>query len=238
MNVPFVKGCVNALRTPVGRRAQHGQHAAVDVDDLAVDERGGVGGEVDQGADQVLHLPPAARGGAAAHPAGERLVGDQRRGELGVEVAGADGVDADAGTGQVAAHAAGQHLDRTLGRRVGGDAGPADLRLQRRDVDDLAAPAGLHPAGDLAADQEGAGDVGGQQRVPVLVGEIDERCPLLHAGVVHADVSGPTVSSMSAIPAATAAGSVTSNGSACTTAPVLCRISVGGHGRAPPRCGR
>ena len=70
----------------------------------------------------------------------------------------------------------------------GGDARPADLGLQRGDVDDPSPAAGLHAAGHRLADEEGAGDVGGHQGVPVLQRELGERRPALHPGVVDADV--------------------------------------------------
>jgi hypothetical protein len=75
-----------------------------------------------------------------------------------------------------------------FGGRVRRDAGPRHLALQRADVDDLAVAARYHPAGDLAADQEGGGEVRGEQEIPVLISEFAQRRAALRAGVVHQDV--------------------------------------------------
>src|SRR5438067_1204503 len=69
---------------------------AVDEKSMAVDVgRGGRGEEHGDPAD-LLALPPAADRRALADEGGERLVGDERRVHLGGEIAGRDGVAADA----------------------------------------------------------------------------------------------------------------------------------------------
>lgn len=86
-------------------------HAAVDVDYLAVHEVGGVGGEIDEGADEILHLAPAAGRGAPSHPCAEVLVVDERLGQLGLEVAWRERIDLDAARREVRA-ATGGKVDR------------------------------------------------------------------------------------------------------------------------------
>ena len=61
--------------------------AAVDIEDVAVDEVGRVAGEEHRRADQVFDVAPAARRRAPDQPAAELGVVDQRFGQLGLEVA-------------------------------------------------------------------------------------------------------------------------------------------------------
>ena len=133
-------------------------------------------------------LPPARRGRAPLQQRVELRVGDERAGELGVEVARADRVDLHARRAPVGAHPARQHLQAALAGGVGRGPGPRDLRLQRGDVDDLAAAALDHPAGGGAADQEGAGEVRLDDAVPLGLGELEQRRAVLDAGVVDEDV--------------------------------------------------
>src|SRR3954452_22811638 len=178
---------------PTRTRSQHGGHAPTDVEHLTVDERRRRAGEEDEGAHQFLDPPPSTGRGAPTHPGAEPLVGDEGRRQLGLEVPGPDGVDADPAPGEVGAHALGEHLHCTLGCCVGGDPRTRDLALQGRDVDDPAAPARHHPPRDLPADEEGAGEVGVHHPTPGVVRHLRERSPRLHAGVVHQDVERPDV---------------------------------------------
>ena len=77
LNVRRAAPCCNsfaigAVRVGVPPRSQDREHAPVDVDDLAVDEAGGVRAQVDQGADEVLDPAPPAGGRALADPGRER----------------------------------------------------------------------------------------------------------------------------------------------------------------------
>src|SRR5438105_11930325 len=72
------------------------EHAAVDVDDLAVHEVGRRTGQEDERANEVAHVAPAAGRGAAGDPTAEDRVVDERSGQLGREVARTDRVDLDA----------------------------------------------------------------------------------------------------------------------------------------------
>src|SRR5665213_1206293 len=110
-------------------RSDDGCHAAVDVDDLAVDEVGGGRDEEAQGADEVVHLTPATGRRASAHPRAELLVLDEGRGQLRREVTGRQGVHLDAGPGKVRAHSAGEHDDAALRGRVRRDPRTAELTL-------------------------------------------------------------------------------------------------------------
>jgi hypothetical protein len=74
---------------------------------------------------------------------------------------------------------------------VGADAGAGEVGLDRGDVDDLAAAAVDHEAGDGSADEERAGEVGLQDAAPVGGVEVDERHAVLDAGVVDQDTHGP-----------------------------------------------
>src|SRR5690606_36092442 len=76
--------------------SEAGGDAAVDIEDVAVDEAGRVGGEEDRGACQFLDVAPAAGRRAVGEPARKRLVGDERGVQFRLEIAGADAVDLDA----------------------------------------------------------------------------------------------------------------------------------------------
>ncbi len=71
---------------------ERGGDAAVDVQNMAVDERRRMGGEEDAGAGQFFDFAPAAGGGAFFEPGGKILVGDERGVQRRGEVAGGDGV--------------------------------------------------------------------------------------------------------------------------------------------------
>ena len=123
-------------------------------------------------------------------PGAEGLVGHQRGGQLGLEVARAQAVDGDAVRPEVDRHALGQHLHRTLAGRVGRDAGAAQLALHRADVDDAAAPARHHALRHRLADDEHAVDIGAHQLLPVGEREFVEGRAALQAGVVDEHVDG------------------------------------------------
>src|SRR5690606_10496831 len=118
---------------------------------------------------------------------------DQRLVELGEDVAGGDAVDVQPVLGPVGRHAAGKVGDRGLARGVGGDGGAGEVAHDRADVDDLAAAASDHPLGYRLADGEDGSEVGGDDLVEPILGEILERSAMLHAGIVDEDVDGPDV---------------------------------------------
>src|SRR5262245_31982574 len=95
-------------------RSERGRHAAVDIEDVAVDEIRRGAGEEDRRAHQILDVTPAPRRRAADQPLAEVFVGDQRLRQLGLEVAGAEAVDLDAVRPEVDRHALGEHLHRAL----------------------------------------------------------------------------------------------------------------------------
>ena len=104
--------------------AQVGQDAAVGVEDLPVDEVGGVGGQEDAGAHHVLGFAPAAgRGlgddkGVEGAAAAVRLALAQGRGLRGGDVAGAHAVALDVVLAELGGDVLGQHLEAALGRRA------------------------------------------------------------------------------------------------------------------------
>src|SRR5438105_1911506 len=151
--------------------SERGRDAAIDIEDVAVDEGRGVAGEEHRGADQVFDIAPAARRRAVDEPAAELGVVDERLRQLGLEVAGAEAVDLDAVLAPVDRHALGEHLHRALAGGVRRDVRPPELALHRADVDDFAALARDHPARHRLADDEDAVDIGAHQLVPVGLGE-------------------------------------------------------------------
>src|SRR5688572_18012846 len=75
---------------------KRGRDAAIDVQDVAVDETGRIARQENGRADQVFHVAPAARRRAVDQPAAELRVAHQGLGQFGLEVAGAQAVDLDA----------------------------------------------------------------------------------------------------------------------------------------------
>src|SRR5882672_9965462 len=69
-----------------------GEKAAIDVDDLAVDEIGGGRGQEHGGAAQLVRMAPARGRGAALDEGVELRIVHQRAVQLGGEIAGADAV--------------------------------------------------------------------------------------------------------------------------------------------------
>src|SRR3569832_2129276 len=74
-------------RASIVRPLKRRRHAAVDVEDVAVDEIRGIAREEHGGPDQVLDVAPAPRRRAVDEPRAELGVVHQRRGEFGLEIA-------------------------------------------------------------------------------------------------------------------------------------------------------
>ena len=174
--------------------AEVGQDAAVGVEDLAVDEVGGVGGQEYAGPDHVLRLAPAAGGrlgddkgveGAAA-AVGPALA--QGRGLRGGNVAGAHAVALDVVLAELGGDVLGQHLQAALGRRVARDGLAAQLAHHRADVDDLACPLVDHGGQHRLGAVEGAHHVDLQHLFKVLGAGLQHGLALDDAGVVDQDV--------------------------------------------------
>src|SRR3984885_8474097 len=79
--------------TTTATPSEAGGDAAVDKEDVTIDETRGVGGEEDRGADQLFDVAPPPHRRARREPSGEFLVRDQRLVEFGGEIAGRDRID-------------------------------------------------------------------------------------------------------------------------------------------------
>jgi len=88
----------------------------------------------------------------------------------------------------ICTHAARQVADGPLGRGVGRDGWARELALHRGDIDDLATPPRNHPSRHGLAHEERTGDIRFEQLTPAFDGEILERRPELHPGIVDQDV--------------------------------------------------
>src|SRR5579871_6559846 len=115
-----------------------GGHAAVDHDGLPGHEGRGIRGEISHRARDLVGLadPPQRRGGAAVFQA--LLVLPQRAGEIGLDQARRDAVDADALRAPFAGEAAAQREIGSLGDAVGADHGRAAHAADGGDDDDRA----------------------------------------------------------------------------------------------------
>src|SRR2546430_6749217 len=138
--------------------------AAVDDERLALDERGGVGGEEHGGIRDLVHLAPAADADAV----GDGLVGLLALGPallehvdvaLGHDGAGRDAVDPDALASPRHGQLAGERDDRALGRAVVGHHRRAVDAGDGGDVDDGALTAPEHVTARPLAPEEHAVEV-------------------------------------------------------------------------------
>src|SRR5271163_3686732 len=155
--------------TTIAKLSEAGGDAAVDIEDVAIDETRSVGAKEDRGADQLFDVAPAAHRRAACEPGRELLVLDQRLVEFGGEIAGRDRVDAQPVLAPIGRHALGEHLHRALGGGVGGDIGAREFALHRADVDDAAFLARDHRPGDSLAYVENTVEIGAHQFAPSLL---------------------------------------------------------------------
>src|SRR6185437_4755345 len=113
-----------------------------------------------------------SRGGGA-------VVGLERRAEpgtavpeLGARTAGLDDRDADAERGDLLGHSLGEPLDAPLGGVIHGPAGERGLPAVGGDLDDEAAALGAQVRQGRADHLDGAGEVGGDDVVDLVVGEL------------------------------------------------------------------
>ena len=124
--------------------------AAVNVQDLTVDEVGCIGSQEHGGTGKVLGLAPAACGGAAHQEGVEGMIGTigllfpQRRGLGGLDVAGTNAVALDVVGAELGADVPGQHLQTALGGCISGNSLTAKFTGQRANVDDLTLVLGDH----------------------------------------------------------------------------------------------
>jgi hypothetical protein len=151
------------------------QETAVDDEHFAVDEAGSVGRQEHGGADELLHPSEPFHRRAHEELAASRRLVEQRLVQCRSKYAGRNRVDA---------HAFGPPLDgerfrersgRRFAGRVGGDFEEGNERRERRDIDDSTVMAFEHRAPeDLAATQR-ARQVGVEDVVPLLLGDIEGR---------------------------------------------------------------
>ena len=173
-----------------GRRLAH-VHAAIDVQGMAGDVAGFFGGEEGYGVGNVAVGSGAAEGHLGGH--GGFLVGSEDGGHRGLNVARGDGVDGDVAAGEFAGEGLGEADEAGFGGGVVGLAGLASFADDGRDVDD-AAPAGFeHGLHAGLGYEEGAGEVGGEDVVPVFALHAEGKGVAGDAGVVDEDIDAAEV---------------------------------------------
>lgn len=148
----------------------HAGVTAVHGDGDAGDVAGGGGGQEDGGGVQLALVAVALLGDHGPGVGLEEVAVQGGAGQVGVEVAGADGVDGDAVLAPLGGQGAGEVDDAALGRVVGGAAGDlvAHQAVHGGDVDDAPVLGGDH--GLL---RHGPGHPEGAEQVDVhLVGEL------------------------------------------------------------------
>ena len=150
---------------------------------------GGVAGQEDRGADELLGPSQAVAqhavddevagdGGRLVHPLDQRRVHERRR----------DGVDAHVAIPPLQGQPAGELHDAALGLQVGDRVRVGDERADRGDVDDRPALLGEHDPAERLAGQEAALQVQRDQRVVAILGEVLGRRAEGRAGAVHQHV--------------------------------------------------
>src|SRR5436309_9071114 len=172
-----------------GRRVvEERHHARHHEEELPVDVLRGVGRQVDDPGRHVLGAEVAEREAALPGAAREAALGAHRARRLGDgrghagHRAGADGVHRDAVAADVARGDAREPRDAVLGRAV--------VRLPRvavdarggRDRDDPPAPLLAHAAGGVPGAVEGALQVDGDDRVPLLLAHVEDHAVAQDAG--------------------------------------------------------
>lgn len=107
---------------------------------------------------------------------------------LGVEDARGDGVNQHATAGELGCQGAGYLQHAALGGEVADLYGAGLDGTDGGDVDHAAVTLRAEERGDFAGHQEHAGEVGGDDLVPLLGGVVFELVVLAHTGVVDEDV--------------------------------------------------
>ena len=105
--------------------------------------------------------------------------------------AGRERVAGDVVLGEPAGRGLGERVHRELARAVRREARVALAPGDRRRVDDLAATGRDHPLGALLDADQGAEGIDVHDRVPVLLGDVEQVQRLVEAGVVEQDVEPP-----------------------------------------------
>ena len=136
----------------------------------------------------VAGVAPAAGGDALLDLAVARLVGLQRGGVVGGDIARRDGVHIDAPGRPFVCEQLGEAGDAALRRGVARHADAALEGEERGDVDDLARALGQHVATGRLAEEEGGLEVGVDHRVPILLGKVDAVGAADDAGIIDEDV--------------------------------------------------
>ena len=177
-----------------GLFADVGEDAAVDVENVAVDEVRRFGSEEHGGAHQILGCAPACGGRLGDNEGVERMArtvglllaqrGGLRRGD----VTRADAVALDVVLAVLRGDVAREHLQTALGGSVGRHGLAAELRHHRADVDDLAVAFLDHRRNDGFRDDERTVEVDVDYLAELGGGHFVHGDALDDAGVVHKDV--------------------------------------------------
>ncbi len=166
-----------------------GGDAAVDEQGLAGDVAAGFRGEEDDGAVEVVGGAGAAERDAFDERADPGLVFVEDLVLRGFEPSGGEAVDGDAVRAPVVGEAHGELADAAAAGAVGREAGVAKDAGDGADVDDAAVAALDHTAGDGLGDEEAAAQVGVEDEVPVVPGDVESGLADVAAGIVDEDVN-------------------------------------------------
>ena len=161
-----------------------GGETAVDGQDNAGDKAGCfVIDEEQQAAFQLAVFAEAAHGGSGKDLAGTGrgraiLLEEQASVLIGNEEAGGNGIDADADAGEMDSQPLGEVGDGSLGAGIGGDLGQRGVGIHGTDVDDVAAFAADHLAGECLRRDQRTDEVEIEDELDAALVEIEERFDL------------------------------------------------------------
>lgn len=159
---------------------------AVDGEDGAGDVAGFVGGQEDDGGIEFAGLAVALHGDVGFSERLELVGVENGFGEFGFEVAGTNRIDSNAIGGEFGGDGASEVDDGALAGVVGDGVNfsIADQAVHAGDVDNAAVVVFLHDFGKSTGHFENRGFVGGDGKIPLFVGHIDDAFVFGGAGAV------------------------------------------------------
>lgn len=155
---------------------------------MAGDVAAGFGGEEDYGSVEVVRLAGAFYGDAVDEVVDPFLAFVHHFILVGAKPAGGEAVDGDAVAAPVVGEGHGELADASSAGTVGAEAGVSGDAGDGADIDDASVALLDHAAGEMLGDEEAAAEVGVEDEVPVVPGDVEGGLADVASGVVDEDV--------------------------------------------------